>query len=812
MLCVTLNVAAYTGKIYVDTNKNGIYDNGEQKLEGVLVSNGLDVVKTNTKGIYTLPEYPKGKFIFITTPSGFQTNNGHFQRIELGKKEYNFGLSPTSGYIAHDGAHNFLHITDTEISSPVGQDGWLNNVRDYAHNEQSAFIIHTGDICYEDGLKSHLNMMNANNMGVPVFYCIGNHDLVKGKYGEEMYESIYGPVYYSFDVGNVHYVVTPMLRGDYRPGYRQKDVCRWLKNDLTQIPSGTPVIVFNHDILTTSLDFVYGTGEEDAIPLDNYNLKAWIYGHLHINQIRKHGQAYSICTSTPTCGGIGHAAAAFRVMKIDRKGDWQSELRYTYIDKKLQIASIQNGKAALAVSGKVPLSVNAYTTVSPTVQVEYSCWADKKIFLCRKKMVQQTDFNWYDEFVIPNEYRKKQFTVEVKALFANGEVAIARQAFDYPEIREAFTLSEDWTNLLGNPQHIGICKDTLRTPFSLAWTTNIGSNIYMTSPLIYQNKIYIASVDENAQGQSAVVALNASNGHICWKYSTHASVKNTIGITAGKVFAQDVEGHLYAINAESGKLEWEKQLDVLFIPGLEDGLVVENGIVYAGAGKGLCAIEATTGEMLWKNGTWEQREGTTATHSWGENILLGSVQWDALYANDARTGDLLWRIEENGIRHRASSPAIHNGIIYLASDRSLFALSLRSGDIIARKKLPYSVDVTSTPLVTKDEIILGTARNGIIALERTTWSEKWHFLTENSLLHTAPYVTPTASQIECSPILSGDLVLFGASDGAFYALDRTNGTLRWMHMVGAPILSSMSISGNLLVGVDYAGNIYAFKG
>ena len=34
-------------------------------------------------------------------------------------------------------------------------------------------------------------------MSVSVFYCIGNHDLVKGKYGEELFESIYGPVYYS---------------------------------------------------------------------------------------------------------------------------------------------------------------------------------------------------------------------------------------------------------------------------------------------------------------------------------------------------------------------------------------------------------------------------------------------------------------------------------------------------------------------------------------------------------------------------------------------------------------------------------------
>jgi cysteine synthase len=86
----------------------------------------------------------------------------------------------------------------------------VNNVRDYARNEQAAFIIHTGDICYEKGLKAHIKLMNTENMDCPVFYCIGNHDLVKGKYGEELFESIYGPVYYSFDAGNVHYVVTPM--------------------------------------------------------------------------------------------------------------------------------------------------------------------------------------------------------------------------------------------------------------------------------------------------------------------------------------------------------------------------------------------------------------------------------------------------------------------------------------------------------------------------------------------------------------------------------------------------------------------------
>ena len=47
--------------------------------------------------------------------------------------------------------------------------------------------------------------------------------LVKGNYGEELYESIYGPTWYSFDVGNVHYVVTPIDHGDNPTDYTQRD-------------------------------------------------------------------------------------------------------------------------------------------------------------------------------------------------------------------------------------------------------------------------------------------------------------------------------------------------------------------------------------------------------------------------------------------------------------------------------------------------------------------------------------------------------------------------------------------------------------
>ena len=59
--------AAYQGHVYVDSNRNGIYDKGEKVLKGIRVSDGLNVVKTNAEGVYTLPGHKRERFIFIIT-------------------------------------------------------------------------------------------------------------------------------------------------------------------------------------------------------------------------------------------------------------------------------------------------------------------------------------------------------------------------------------------------------------------------------------------------------------------------------------------------------------------------------------------------------------------------------------------------------------------------------------------------------------------------------------------------------------------------------------------------------------------------
>lgn len=805
LAATTSATAAYNGRVFVDKNSNGQFDRGEKTLGGIKVSDGLNVTETAKDGTYTLPGHARQRFIFITTPSGYKTLNKHYHKIDSRTNGYDFGLLTYHPGIGKDGSHQYVHVSDTEIFNTEGNEAWVRNIREYAANENAAFIIHTGDICYENGMKKHIKLMNTENMNVPVFYCIGNHDLVKGKYGEEVFENNYGPVYYSFDVANVHYIVTPMPGGDHKPGYTRLDVCRWLKNDLAHIKPGTPIVVFNHDILTYGDEFIYKGSQTESIDLNKHNLKAWVYGHWHINHVKKQGSVYTVCTSALDKGGIDHSTSAFRIMHVDGKGDFSSELRYSYLNNSICIASPAGHTASPEVT------VNVYSSPSPVRRVTYTCLDQDKPVLRGKRLSQSSDWCWTATLPLKETHAGKELTIQVEAEFKNGETARSEKNFVYLPQQADIRLTENWDNLLGNATHTAKAAAALDSIPGLAWVKNIGANIYMTSPLIHNGNIYTASVDEDLKGRAHIYALDGKNGEIKWKYPVKSSVKNTIAIDNGLVFAQDVLGNLYAVDCESGKLCWESKLPVNGLPALIDGLVACDGIVYAGTGKALSAFEARTGKRIWKNEGWSQREGTTSTLTQGNGILIGSVQWSALYGNDSKTGKMLWSVSNHGLRNRGASAAMHGSLLYLISEKSFFILEAATGRIIVRKPLPYNLDATSTPLLTDKEIIFGTANKGLVALDNETLEEKWNCPIGDALIYTAPYSRPTSGTIETSPALAGKTVYVGASDGGIYGIDKRTGKIVWKYTTGAPIFSSVAISGNTLIATDFGGNVYAFS-
>ena len=61
-----------TGMVYHDLNRNSIHDENEPGLEGISVSNGREIVKTNAVGQWQLP-HDDDTIFFVIKPSGWMT-------------------------------------------------------------------------------------------------------------------------------------------------------------------------------------------------------------------------------------------------------------------------------------------------------------------------------------------------------------------------------------------------------------------------------------------------------------------------------------------------------------------------------------------------------------------------------------------------------------------------------------------------------------------------------------------------------------------------------------------------------------------
>ena len=804
--------AQFKGTVSVDTNQSGIVDKGDKPLAGVMVTDGLNVVKTDKKGRFSLPGFEKTRFISITTPTGFETQQFYLSTKE-NRKSYDFIL--TESERTKPRKHSFVQITDTEVTGGMGR--WVTDLQQYIHNEKPAFLIHTGDICYEPGLTIHNQVVNAQTMDCPVYYCIGNHDLVKGNYGEELYESLYGPTWYSFDIGNVHYVVTPIDHGDNPTNYTQKDVYNWLKNDLALIKKDQALILFNHDLFTPNDSFVFKADDDHLLDFRSFNTKAQIYGHMHYNYVRNQNGIYTICTGTLDKGGIDHSPSSFREIKVDANDNITTQLRYAFIEPQIAIVSPMNNQTAAACTiteDQLPVSVNTYYSQAKTSHVSYILSdSENNQEIAKGDLASRTEWNWSGNIQMPANEMGKKLNLTVTSFFSNGKKVTATSQFIYQKDFKLSTIAgEDWNTLLQNAAHSGgVNNSQIKLPLQLQWTANTGSNIFMCSPIIAGQKVFIATTDDNVSLNTFICAFDFNSGKLLWKFRTANSVKNTIACENGIVVAQDASCNLYALDSESGKLLWKQSINLDSYPYLTEGLTVGKGVVYAGIGAGLSAYNLKTGQTIWINKDWKQREGSTTTLTIAGDVLVSGTQWGGLYGNDIHTGKQLWKLSDNGLSNRGASPVYKNGKLWIISSRSFFTIEPQTGKVLQQKELSANLDVTSTPLITEQEIIFGTADRGVFALDKSTFFNKWKAETSPSLVYTAPYSTTPQAGVETSPVASQGIVYIGASDGYLYAIDQTTGIIKDKRHIGAPIFSTVAVSGNKMIVCDFAGNVYCFS-
>ena len=282
------------GTVFLDANRNSVFDVGEAGLPGVLVTNGREVVATGDDGTYALPAYGDMN-LSVVKPSGYTTPLSiqmvpQFAYIhkEAGSPPLRFGGIEATGPLP--AAVNFPLIEDaagTTFDCLVFGDAQpytnreIGYVRDTAgqmlanrDNSGTECLIFAGDVMGDD-LSLYDRFKDVISVGqTPHYFVGGNHDVdfdaetdadsfdtFRREWGAEYWAAEIGDVLF-LGLDNVRYPCNgvdphPFCSTDRRTTYngvisgRQLE---WLGNLLPLVPDDKLIVMTAHIPFQTFTD------------------------------------------------------------------------------------------------------------------------------------------------------------------------------------------------------------------------------------------------------------------------------------------------------------------------------------------------------------------------------------------------------------------------------------------------------------------------------------------------------------------------------------------------------------------------------
>jgi len=272
--------AGISGVVFDDTNRNGTRDAGERGVAGVAVSNQDTVVTTDASGAFRLPGEGTG-VIFVSMPNAYRPV-GPWWRPANSAEPVSFALTREQSSTEL----TFIHASDTHIS-PASL-ARTQRLRALVDSIRPGLLLITGDLV-RDALRVgeeeatgyyELFARERNAFRTPVFTVPGNHEnfgierdtshvpATHPLYGRGMYHHYFGPDYYSFTRGGVHFVGLNTVDIDDQRYYGHVDSLQiaWLERDLALVPADMPVVTFDHIPFVTTFEGLNGYNDRPPAP------------------------------------------------------------------------------------------------------------------------------------------------------------------------------------------------------------------------------------------------------------------------------------------------------------------------------------------------------------------------------------------------------------------------------------------------------------------------------------------------------------------------------------------------------------------
>jgi len=265
---------------------------------------------------------------------------------------------------------SFIHITDFHIGDPRGL---LENIRETIGWKSTKkcieeinlihpdFVIISGDLVfgqlypfeYSREYKKCFKILQG--FDVPTFLCPGNHDGYNRfkEDGFEFWKEYFGPLNYSFDYGNYHFLAVNSFDWSARSriavsfiplnwgGCVRDEQLQWIEDDLASSDANLTFMFLHHnplwDTKTESL-LRWGYYNRNGLlsAIENYGVDVVMAGHVHYDDVTiEKNTLYLTTTTASSLLGSNDAYWGYRLIEIEN-GQVAS---YNYKEPKYSIPS-----------------------------------------------------------------------------------------------------------------------------------------------------------------------------------------------------------------------------------------------------------------------------------------------------------------------------------------------------------------------------------------------------------------------------------------------------------------------------------------
>lgn len=259
-----------------------VKDTNGAPISGVVITDGEICVQTNKNGYYEMDiDLDNTKFIYASIPSGYKALNDEngipqFYYLvtntdrEQGFCDVNFKFAPISG---DPNRYTILVGADPQPrAKTAGDDRVAYHSLDICENlyrdmretaakitDREVYGMMLGDIVHENMSLFSKYVAGVKSLNFQMFNVIGNHDhdlsATTDAEGARRFEENFGPAYYSYNIGKLHFVVLDNIimtvvdgklkKNEYDYGLTDKQ-WTWLQNDLKFVDKSTTLMVAAH--------------------------------------------------------------------------------------------------------------------------------------------------------------------------------------------------------------------------------------------------------------------------------------------------------------------------------------------------------------------------------------------------------------------------------------------------------------------------------------------------------------------------------------------------------------------------------------